>query len=112
MPIPDLAAAAAGSSLALLGRNIITVTSAVDATSGSNGTTQYPAYVKGIATGLTAAALVLIAGAYYLVIGHATPLGNYCKLPSTVIQANLKVLLEEEWPAAAVAEAPPSGEVP
>ena len=47
-------------------------------------------------------ALLLMARTYYLVISHATPLGNYCKLPSNVISANVQVLLGEVWPLAAV----------
>jgi hypothetical protein len=53
-------------------------------------------------SGLAAIALLLMARTYYLVISHATPLGNYCKLPSNVISANVQVLLGEVWPLAAV----------
>lgn len=104
MPISGLAAIADGWGHSLGDDNTITVTSVVNSTSGSNATPRYPAYIRGVNTGLTATALFLMAGTYYLVIRHATPLGNYCKLPSAVIQSNTQALLEEVWPLAAVAD--------
>jgi hypothetical protein len=104
IPISGLAATADGWGLSPGLDSTVTVTSAINSTSGSNASRRYPKYMKGVDTGLTATALLLIAGTYYLVIKHATPLGNYCKLPSKVVSANVQALLGEAWPLAANGE--------
>ncbi len=65
----------------------------------SNGTILYVPYVRAANTSLMVVALLLAAGAYYLMILHATPLGNFCKLPSRLINRSLQVLLGEFWPS-------------
>ena len=65
----------------------------------SNGTIAYVPYVRGADTALMIMALLLAAGAYYLMILHATPLGNFCKLPSRLINRSLQILLAEFWPS-------------
>jgi hypothetical protein len=97
MPISGLTSTADGWGLTLGLESTGTVTSAINNTSGSNALHQYPAYIKGIDTGLTATAILLMAATYYLKIKHATPLGNYCKLPSKVIAANVQALLGDLW---------------
>ncbi|KAE9377623.1 hypothetical protein N431DRAFT_478822 [Stipitochalara longipes BDJ] len=102
IPISGLAAITDGWGLAFGADSTVTVTSSMNGTSKSSTTPRYPAYIKGIDTSLTATALLLMAATYYLVIKDATPLGNYCKLPSKVISANVQALLGEVWPLGAV----------
>jgi hypothetical protein len=101
MPISGLSATSEGWGLELGLDNSVSLTSSATVSSGSNETLRYPAYIKGIDTGLTATAILLMAATYYLMIKHATPLGNYCKLPSKVISANLEALLGDLWPLTA-----------
>ena len=89
IPVSGLAATADEWGLTLGADSTITVASPVSGSSTSSSTPRYPGYIKGIDTGLAATAILLMTGTYYLVIKHATPLGNYCKLPSEAISANV-----------------------
>ena len=64
-----------------------------------DGTIVYVPSVRVADTALMIMALLLAAGAYYLMILHATPLGNFCKLPSRLVNRSLQVLLGEFWPS-------------